>query len=85
MIQYQSNRAFMNSSLSDIDIVGTADIAKGVPQPASQQPVPDDALRFPLPAITRENAPKIPFFEAAFDRCSRRNYTGQPIVLVSGG
>ena len=81
MKKYLSLRNFMKSSLTDTDIVGTADIAKGVPQPAFQEPLPEGAQLIPLPAITRENVPRAAFFDCTLERCSRRTYSDQPLSL----
>ena len=56
MNRYQENRAFMQSAQDDSDIVATADIAHGVPQPPLEKPYPPDAYIIPLPPVNQSPA-----------------------------
>jgi SagB-type dehydrogenase family enzyme len=75
------NREFMKSASYDFDLIATADIAHGVPQPAFQKPVIENALVVDLPAINSETAPKADFFASTTSRMSRRAYTTEPMSL----
>lgn len=82
MDNYKENRAFMKSSfLEDTDIVATADIAKGIPQPLIEKLYPPDAYTISLPEVNRATAPKVDLFECMAIRCSRRVYTGEDLSL----
>lgn len=81
MSGYASNRNFMKSFLGDYDLIATADIAKGVPQPEFQKPVKEGAIVVNLPIITSKNAPKADFFETISSRISRRDYSEVPMSL----
>lgn len=78
---YPANRAFMKSALDDTDIVATADIARGVPQPPIEKPCPANACIVSLPEVSRATAPKADLFECIASRCSRRAYTGEDLSL----
>jgi SagB-type dehydrogenase family enzyme len=71
----------MKSSLDDTDIVATADIAKGIPQPPIEKPYLPDAYTISLPEVNRATAPQVDFFECVARRCSRRGYTGEDLSL----
>jgi hypothetical protein len=38
MDEYTANREFIESGICDIDIIATADIARGIPQPPLEKP-----------------------------------------------
>ena len=77
MENHKHNRTFMKSSLDDTDIVATADIAKGIPQPPIEKPYPPDAYTISLPEVNRATAPQVDFFECVARRRSRRGYSGE--------
>jgi SagB-type dehydrogenase family enzyme len=81
MEKYTANREFMKSGICDIDIIATADIAKGVPQPPVEKPYPEGSKKITLPTIERDSAPKADFFVCTWNRCSRRQYTDEPLSL----
>jgi SagB-type dehydrogenase family enzyme len=81
MNTYTINREFMKSDIGDIDIIATADIAKGIPQPPLEKPYAEGTRRIALPPITCDSAPKADFFTCTLNRCSRRNYTDEPLSL----
>jgi SagB-type dehydrogenase family enzyme len=80
MDDYTANREFMKSGIYDIDIVATADIAKGIPQPPFEKPY-SEGSKIALPAINRDSAPRADFFECTSNRCSRRQYTNEALSL----
>jgi SagB-type dehydrogenase family enzyme len=71
----------MKSPLDDTDIVATADIAKGRPQPFVEKPYPPDAQTVSLPEVNLTRAPKVDLFECMARRASRRGYTGEDLTL----
>jgi SagB-type dehydrogenase family enzyme len=75
------NREFMKSGISDTDIVATADIAKGIPQPSIEEPYSKESTKIILPPIDHESAPEADFFSCTLNRCSRRQYTDEPLSL----
>jgi SagB-type dehydrogenase family enzyme len=77
----KNNRAFMKSALDDTDIVATADIAQGVPQPPLEKPYPSDAYTIALPEVNHTTAPQVDLFACMARRCSRRAYTGEALSL----
>jgi SagB-type dehydrogenase family enzyme len=81
MDEYKVNREFMKSGICDIDIIATADIAKGIPQPPLEKPYSEGSKKIALPTIDSDSAPKADFFECTLNRCSRRNYTDEPLSL----
>jgi SagB-type dehydrogenase family enzyme len=81
MTAYTENREFMKSGIGEIDITGTADIAKGVPQPKFEKPYEDGLPKVELPKIDRVSSPKVAFFVCTVERCSRRQYTNEPLSL----
>lgn len=81
MPEHTANREFMKSGISDIDIIGTADIAKGVPQPSFEKPYHDSLQKVKLQKIDQGSAPKVDFFTCTMERCSRRQYTKEPLSL----
>lgn len=81
MTSYDTYRDFMKSKISDVDLKLTSDIARGVPQPAFQKAVPENALTIDLPVINSETAPKADFFECTCSRISRRRYTDKAMSL----
>ena len=78
---YQDNRDFMKSQMSNEDLVATADIAKGIPQPVFEKEYVSDAIVVHLPTITEENAPKMTLYNAIRERKSRRSYVQQTLSL----
>ena len=81
MSKYSTNREIMKSGISEIDLIATADIAKGIPQPPSEKPYAKGSLKVALPEIDRQSAPRADFFACTADRCSRRQYTDEPLLL----
>ena len=81
MKEYSVNREFMKSGICDIDIIATADIAKGVPQPPIEKPSQEESEKITLPTIERDSTPKADFFSCTLNRCSRRQYIDQPLSL----
>ncbi len=81
MTDYEMYRELMKSKISEIDIVATADIALGIPQPELQKPIPQDALKIDLPPINKMTAPKADFFECTTSRLSRRQYSEKALSL----
>ena len=77
----KENRDFMKSSLGDIDIKAISDISRGVPQPAFQKDINENALILDLPEINFETAPKADFFACTHNRISRRLYSAEPLSL----
>ena len=78
---YQDNRDFMKSQMSNEDLVATADIAKGIPQPVFAKEYLSDAIVVHLPMITEENAPRMTLYNAISERKSRRSYAQQTLSL----
>ena len=78
---YQEHRDFMKSQMSNEDLIATADIAKGIPQPVFEKAYLSDANVVYLPMITDDNAPKMTLYNAIRERKSRRNY-GQQILSL---
>jgi len=81
MNEYATNRNFMKSLLGDYDLIATADIAKGIPQPEFQKPVRKGSSIVELPIITSQSAPKADYFEIIKSRISRRAYSKVPISI----
>lgn len=81
MNNYSSNRKFMKSSYDGVDVIETADIAKGIPQPAFQNPIPNNTKVIDLPPITKETAPKKDYYECISSRISRREYSDKALTL----
>ncbi|GKX29171.1 thioester oxidase [Vallitalea longa] len=81
MINYNMNRDFMKSLLGNNDIIATADIAKGIPQPEFQKSVNENSITVDLPIITSDKVPKADFFEIISSRISRRSYSKTPMNL----
>lgn len=71
----------MKSTLSDFDLIATADIAKGVPQPSLQKQVKENSTIIDLPKITLDSAPKADYYEITTNRISRRAYSEMPMSL----
>jgi SagB-type dehydrogenase family enzyme len=82
MDQSKMNRKFMKTINYDFDLIATADIAHGVPQPSFQKPLIENALIVDLPVINSETAPKADFFATTMSRISRRAYTSEPMSLL---
>ncbi len=59
MDEYTANREFMESGICDIDIIATADIARGIPQPPLEKPYPAGAKKIALPMIDRDYAQEV--------------------------
>lgn len=78
---YKENRAFMKSQMSEIDLIATADISKGIPQPVFERGCISDANIVYLPKITDDNAPVMTLFNAIRERKSRRSYSQQALSL----
>jgi SagB-type dehydrogenase family enzyme len=81
MNKYNENRTFMKSSMSDYDLIATADIAKGIPQPPFQNSIQDDSILIDLSPINSMTAPKADFFECTMSRSSRRMYSEEPMTI----
>lgn len=81
MNKYNENRTLMKSSMSDYNLIATADIAKGIPQPPFQKPIPDDSILVDLPPVNSMTAPRADFFECTTSRISRRMYSEEPITI----
>lgn len=81
MNKFKENRNFMKSSMCDYNLIATADIAKGVPQPPLQKSVPDDSILFDLPPVNSMTAPKADFFQCTSNRISRRKYSEEPMTI----
>lgn len=81
MNSYKENRSFMKSALSDWDEIATADIARGVPQPPIQKPIPEDSILIDLPVVNSLTAPKADFFECVSSRISRRAYSEESMTI----
>lgn len=78
---YQDKRDFMKSQMSNEDLIVTADIAKGIPQPVFEKEYSRDANVIYLPQITDDNAPKMTLYNAIRERKSRRTYGQQVLSL----
>ncbi|SFB37019.1 SagB/ThcOx family dehydrogenase [Clostridium frigidicarnis] len=81
MNKYNENRTLMKSSMSDYNLISTADIANGIPQPPFQKPISDDSILVDLPPVNSMTAPKADFFECTTSRISRRMYSEEPITI----
>jgi len=81
MSDYNANRNFMKSACSNFDLISTADIAKGVPQPTFYKPLYKDSVIIDLPPVNSETAPKADFFECTTNRISRRAYSDKEMSL----
>lgn len=71
----------MKSQMSDVDLIATADIANGIPQPVFEREYLSDANIVYLPKITNDNAPKMTLYDAIRERKSRRSYSKQVLSL----
>lgn len=78
---YQDNRNFMKSKMSNEDLIATADIAKGIPQPVFEKKYVKNSNVVYLPKITDDNAPKMTLYNAIRERKSRRSYSQQVLSL----
>lgn len=78
---YQDNRDFMKSQMSKDDLIATADIAKGIPQPIFEKEYTRNAEIVYLPKITADNAPQMTLYHAIRGRKSRRSYKKQVLSL----
>lgn len=70
---YEFNRNFMKSQMSNEDLIATADIAKGIPQPIFEKEYTKDSGIIYLPKITIDNAPQMTLYNAIRERKSRRS------------
>lgn len=75
------NRDLMKSQMSNEDLIASADIAKGVPQPVFENEYSKDAKVIFLPPITDYNAPKLTLYNAIRERKSRRTYGQHTLSL----
>ena len=83
MNNYNENRSFMKSSISNSDQISTADIAHGIPQPPLEKPIPEDPILIDLQPINSITAPKADFFECTSSRISRRAYSEKSMTTIS--
>ena len=81
MSDFDTYRDFMKSKISNVDLLSATDMARGVPQPAFQKPVPKNALVIDLPVINSETTPRADFFECTYSRISRRKFTDEAMSL----
>jgi SagB-type dehydrogenase family enzyme len=81
MNKYEENRRFMKSSMSDFDLISTADIANGIPQPSFQNPAAENSKLVNLQKINSKTAPKADFFECTSRRISRRAYSKESMTI----
>lgn len=71
----------MKSQMSNEDLIATADIAKGIPQPIFVQEYTKKDIVVYLPKITVDNAPQMTLYNAIRERKSRRSYKKQLLSL----
>jgi SagB-type dehydrogenase family enzyme len=71
----------MKSQMNSEDLIATADIAKGIPQPVFENEYSKDAKVIFLPPITDYNAPTMTLYNSIRERKSRRTYGQQGLSL----
>ena len=81
MNNYNENRSFMKSLISDYDLISTADIANDIPQPPFQKPIPKESILIDLPPVNSLTAPKADFFQCTTSRISRRLYSEKYMTI----
>jgi SagB-type dehydrogenase family enzyme len=75
-------RGFLKSNFGDHATWKPSDQDQGVPPPPHQLPVPADAKVIELPKPDRSVLKKSGVWECIGERCSRRNFLGQPLTLA---
>jgi len=62
----------MKSSISDLNLLDTAEIAYGIPQTPFQKETPENSIVINLPPINSKTVPKADFFQCISSRISKR-------------
>ena len=73
---------FLRSAVRDYEEKAVSGLGIGAPQPEVQKPVKAGSMVVDLPRVESASAPRMSFYECAVQRCTRREYTEEPMTVA---